>query len=49
MVGRWNGEFKCRGAARLQSGQISATPARVLCIVVEIRIVRQVVRLHWQG
>lgn len=49
MVGRGHGELERRGVARLEPGQVSATPARVLRVIVEIRLLRQVVRLDRQG
>lgn len=49
MARRRHGELQRRGAARQQTGQVSASPARELCAKLEVRRLRQVVRVHRQG
>ena len=46
---RRHGELQRRGAARDQARQVPAAPARVVRALAQVRLLRQVVRVHRQG
>lgn len=44
-----HGEQQCGSAARGEAGQVPAAPARVVRALAAVRVLREVVRVHWQG